>query len=313
MKNLYSSRAVVLFWPFGVALALGGCAADTADAEPGVEESEVRTARCPATLELGFEKPTVAASTPTTTHDGSPLSGPEVGRVADGMTEARGLDAFTVSLSLDRKKSGRCYYAGAAGADTHATFRTKGGKDILDVHYGKFRMYLFPSEYSAEGLKLEPGAEVTFFVNVAASGPFSDGASFNVAIGKTKLAPDAALSADRRFIADVARDIGEYFHYEHSAYAQNIAPMAFSALPQALRDKAAALAADERRSVRDGGDPNGDAFPSDEAYAIVRDGRTVGYVLPIEHAIDHPLWDGSGVHFYVDAEGEVVTDVPWTG
>jgi hypothetical protein len=123
---------------------------------------------------------------------------------------------------------------------------------------------------------------------------------------------EALVSSNREFIEAVADDIGEYFHYEASAYAANIVPVPISKLPAALRAKAEARALDEAESVRSG-NGNGDAFLGDEAYKIVRSGRTVGYVIPIEHAIDHPLWDGSGVHVYYDTRRTIVVEVPWTG
>ncbi len=287
--------------------ALGtGCAATAEDQDTAADESEVQTASCPATIDLAFEKPTILARTPTRHPDGSPLSGTEVGRLADAMTDARALDGIEMSLALSNKNHGRCYYRGE-GFERRATFRTKNGKNILDVQHGNLRMYLFPTAYSTERLTFENDRAITLFANVPASGPFSDGASSNIEIGSTKL--KAKVDADHQFIAQMATDIGEYFRYETSAYANNVARLAPEALPEIIRARAQARLAEERQGLA----PRGSADLGEDAYAIVKDGRTIGYVIAIDHAIDDPLWDGSGVHVYVDLQGNVVMEIPWTG
>src|SRR5688572_15346079 len=49
---------------------------------------------------------------------------------------------------------------------------------------------------------------------------------------------EALVQSNRQFIAAVADDIGEYFHYDGSSYAANIVPVTLASLPAALRAKA---------------------------------------------------------------------------
>jgi hypothetical protein len=48
-------------------------------------------------------------------------------------------------------------------------------------------------------------------------------------------------------------------------------------------------------------------------FKIVRNGRAIGYVVPIDHLIDHPLWDGSGVRVFYSTRRSVIVEVRWTG
>jgi hypothetical protein len=293
----------------GLIVASTGCAASTEDGADS-ESSEVRTASCPATLDLAFEKPSVFPKTPTRHGDGSPLSATEVARLADAMTEARALPGMSLALKLEEKASGRCYYR-AEGFGKRATFRTKSGKNILDVHDGSFRMYLFPTSYSSEGLAFDMTKDVTLFANVPASGPFSDGASSNIEIGSTKLAQ--AQSADQKFIGELADAVGEYFDYESSSYASNVQPTSLAKLPEAVRARAESLLADEREWVLAGGHGGDAEINEEEIFAILKDGRTVGFVVALNDLISDPLFDGAGIRLFFDVEGHLVTEVRWTG
>jgi hypothetical protein len=125
---------------------------------------------------------------------------------------------------------------------------------------------------------------------------------------------DDELSSTRELIADVARASGEYFRYEETRYAANVALVPFAALPDKLRAVASERLAAEEDDLLEHEGKDAAARFSDVMYKIVNgDGRAVGYVIAIEHDIGHPLWDGSGVYVFYDTRRNVVTETRWTG
>lgn len=48
-------------------------------------------------------------------------------------------------------------------------------------------------------------------------------------------------------------------------------------------------------------------------YALFKAGELKGYVIVIDDYIDHSLWDGSGVSYYLDVQLNVNDEVEWTG
>lgn len=319
MNKAFSFYALAAALGMSALLVVGCSSADSADSdETASEASDVRTARCPETIDMAFGKAKLLEETPTEYHDGTKLSGAQVELLEARMKKIAPFDELNFSFKLDRKRSGRCYYEDAHGRNSsyHATFRTKSGKNILDIYFEEYRAYAFPTEYSKDGLVFDREIPVGLFANIPASGPYGDGASLNVRIGETRfLTATQQDAADRRFIAEMADEIGEYFHYDDYGYQQNIVPIRPQDLPTEPVDfqaKGRELAEDEALSIKDSGYTGG-AEVSDEVFRIVREGRTIGYVIPVDHWIDDGLWDGSGTHYYLDIHGTIVDDVPWTG
>lgn len=120
-----------------------------------------------------------------------------------------------------------------------------------------------------------------------------------------------------KFIKELAREFGEYFHYQDEELGKHIKEISFKDLPAKIRKFAETQANQRTEELRayNPYDENWDyARPADEQFAIIKDGVIIGYVVSIWDSIDHPLWDGSGVYFYIRAETlEVITDMEWTG
>lgn len=121
--------------------------------------------------------------------------------------------------------------------------------------------------------------------------------------------------ATHAVIAQLADEAGEFPDWAVEL-ADRVDPVAKAELPKAIRDLFdAQLAARIDELNPDGGNTNSAAFGDDFPFLeIVDDGGVViGYVLGVYDSIDDPLWDGSGVHYYYDVDGELVTTVEWTG
>jgi len=111
---------------------------------------------------------------------------------------------------------------------------------------------------------------------------------------------------------------GSYgFDYGTSEYARNIEPVARDRLPSLVRDTA-------DQHVRGVEVPRIASWTikfrvvlGETSYRIVRDGKTLGYLVPIAHNLPkapaNPAdeWDGSGVHLYVGLDGHVIKNVNW--
>jgi hypothetical protein len=142
----------------------------------------------PASLALELGQPTVFKTVPTKQFDGTPLSATEQARTKAAMDEARLLGMVRLNLGDLVRKSGRCTYTSSTSLGSNGSrvvLRTKNGKDRLDIFHKQFRVFAFPSSFDKTGVKFDSRASVGFFANVAASGPFSDGASNNIRIGRT--------------------------------------------------------------------------------------------------------------------------------
>ena len=57
------------------------------------------------------------------------------------------------------------------------------------------------------------------------------------------------------------------------------------------------------------------AYPDEFQFKIVKDGKTIGYVIHILDSLcDRPYWEGSGTYYFIHAESlKVVTEVSWQG
>jgi hypothetical protein len=182
-------KSLPLALPLFALPLLAACSSSTAGAPEdasGDEVSEVRVAKCPATLALRFGKPKVFKRTPAP-FGGGAFSPAEKARVESVMQETRQLESIDANLTLDRTTTGKCFYKGA-GAE-RATFRTQNGKDLLQIFEPNgLQVFAFPSSYDVGGLVFPKNASATLMANVAASGPFSDGATRSVKIGQAPLA-----------------------------------------------------------------------------------------------------------------------------
>lgn len=178
---------------------------------------------------------------------------------------------------------------------------------------------------------LEDGRPVTMRMKVAVKNPTS-GATYDATLTRAldekfkleftaEIAP-STLTQIHAFIRDLADAAGEYGDFADDDVAPHVSTVAWDAVPAAMQ--AVFKAAEEQQALDncyqwdvDGNldqCPNG-AGISDEwgIQAIMLDGEQVGWILGLWDYIDHPLWDGSGVHIYYDIHGTEVESVSWSG
>ena len=124
----------------------------------------------------------------------------------------------------------------------------------------------------------------------------------------------SSTTADtHRYIEDIADEAGEYPDWWDGEWAGRVSPSAMAATPSGVRDIFDTTLERHREMIQDW-DPNAGAFFADDpVFEILREGEVVGYILEIWDSVDHPLWDGSGTHYYFDVHGILVDTVDWTG
>lgn len=188
------------------------------------------------------------------------------------------------------------------------------------------------TKFGRSSLYLHAGDDtrpVTMRMNVAVENP--DGTSYEATLTRkltTTLKLDwsadvavTSLQEMRRFIRDIADAAGEYGDFEDNDVAPHVRPVSFDDLPADLQARAqdAVLNRAEENcqwwaedEEAEGECPNG-AGLADDHYEIIMNDEVVGYTVHIWDGIDHPLWDGSGVRHYYDANLAKVTSIDWTG
>jgi hypothetical protein len=118
------------------------------------------------------------------------------------------------------------------------------------------------------------------------------------------------------FIKKLADDAGEYFR-PSEAYERYLKPLDWSQVSAEIKAIFDARVEKETEYLVGWEEHTTDyAELGDESFVIVNihdNDEIMGYVLDIYHYIDHPLWDGSGVHVFYDAAGTEITSVEWTG
>lgn len=122
------------------------------------------------------------------------------------------------------------------------------------------------------------------------------------------------IDAARQTIEALADEMGEFF-------SPDDAPDSFEFVKEvdvpaivleAARERVAEI--DEDMGNVDPHQEFGSAFLSDEGiWRIIDNGKTIGFVFPVEFFIDHPLFDGGGTTLYYDAEGGIVEEIDWFG
>lgn len=297
-------------------LAATGCAASAGEVT-SADSAELATARCPATLDVGLEKPVIAEKTPDVAPDGSPLSAATIGHVAAVMSEARALGAIRFPLALTGRGATSCVYEGTAagGEGRRATLRRVGAETQLAVEYGAFRAYLDVTAVDADGVWLATGTAHDVYATVPLSGAFSEGATLAIPIGTTTVTPDAWVLDDHAFITKIADEAGLDFYWEPTELAASVHSIETTALPAARRAQVEARAAHYQMlwfaaplaTAAPTANAAG-AVVSDESYEIVRDGSVIGYVLPIDHRFANGTYVAGAVRLFVDAAGVVVTE-----
>jgi hypothetical protein len=169
---------------------------------------------------------------------------------------------------------------------------------------------------STQLLHAESGKPVTMELKVAVTGAGNEtyDALLRRAIGDAyelkfdaQAAPAGSLEKVHAFIKKLADDVGEYADWNDGDVADRVKATTHEALPKVVRDKCDALLAKRRGPENDAQWADDDAF-----FQIRMVGETVGYVCNVYDYIDDPLWDGSGVHYYLDAQGNLVVEVEWT-
>ena len=178
---------------------------------------------------------------------------------------------------------------------------------------------------------LEDARPVTMRMKVAVENP-ANGATYDATLTRAlndkfklefsaEIAP-STLTQIHAFIRDLADAAGEYGDFEDDDVAPHVKAVAWDDVPAAMQAVFEAARADQalencwEYEMNGNPDdcPNG-ASISDEhgVQAIVLDGEQVGWILGLWDYIDHPLWDGSGVHIYYDDNGTEVESVSWSG
>ena len=187
-------------------------------------------------------------------------------------------------------------------------------------------LYVSTGPKGARGSKLETrsadfkvlGAKHTYFGNTVShtlnTNPSHTRLSY-FGLNRRSLAekPKPRVTRSVSFLRGLADDAGEYFR-PSAQYRPNVRALNMGAVPSRLKQVFAARLGQETRSVRAGGRSQNSASYG-ESHRIVNDrGRTIGYVLGIDHYIgNNSLWDGSGVRVYYNTKGQEIATVPWTG
>jgi hypothetical protein len=125
--------------------------------------------------------------------------------------------------------------------------------------------------------------------------------------------PKPRVTRSVSFLRALANDAGEYFQ-PGEQYRPHVRGLNMARVPARLQQIFAARLGKETRSVRSSGQNQNSAMYG-ESHRIVNDrGRTIGYVLGIDHYIgNNSLWDGSGVRVFYNTKGQEIATVPWTG
>lgn len=197
MNSLASACFVglVALSPFAV-----GCAAEQAPtddespdpstlADDTAVESDIVVKRCPSRLSLSIEDISIFDRTPSTA-GGQRLSASERDNLTKRMAEARKLGSFEVDLGLGSTATGRCFYHAGANryVEPSVTFYTKGGRDLLQIETGKFRVYATVTSYSTDGVQIRAG-RTPVLISLPTPGPYAEDARTIVNIGFANLAP----------------------------------------------------------------------------------------------------------------------------
>lgn len=178
---------------------------------------------------------------------------------------------------------------------------------------------------------IEDARPITMRMKVAVNNP-ANGASYDATLTRAlndtfkldfeaEIAP-STLTQIHAFIKDLAKAAGEYGDFEEADVAPYVQTVSWDDVP--AETQALFEAAVKEQQVNNCWEyemegnleqcPNGAGISDDYGIqAIVLDGEQVGWVLGIWDYIDHPLWDGSGVHLYYDMNGTEVESVSWSG
>lgn len=123
------------------------------------------------------------------------------------------------------------------------------------------------------------------------------------------------LEQTHQFIIQLAHEAGEYPDWSDPELTDHVRPVSFDELPLEIQAYAETAVQNRWEWNNHGeGDENTAMFSDERPFQeIVMDGFVAGYIIAIDDYIDHPLWDGSGVYYFLDKHGTEVTDVDWTG
>jgi hypothetical protein len=175
-----------------------------------------------------------------------------------------------------------------------------------------------------KGLVVSVLSAVVIFAGCAYSGDVTGGA-ITQEQGKANADHGAVPNSADAFIEKLANNAGEYFD-PGEAYRAHLEPvdlMMDDDVPGRIKSAADELVS-ERRATIEMEDPQSeghtveviyrDARIADDCYVINDElGYPIGYIISIEDLIDHPLFDGAGVRYYVNQSAEAIADVEWTG
>jgi len=203
-------------------------------------------------------------------------------------------------------------------------------KEGLGPHQGKCTGFTYLVTEFARSTRygyLDESRPITMQMKVAVTNPVSNDTydavltralsddfdlKFKASIAQTN------LQLAHGFIREFADEVGEYADWWELEQAGAIKAVTYGALPLYIQQAFTKKLADHNAYLNPyPGEPNtehGEAFFSEEYgfVEILKDGSVVGYVLNIDEYIDHPLWDGSGIHVYFDSWGTVIESVEWS-
>ena len=110
------------------------------------------------------------------------------------------------------------------------------------------------------------------------------------------------------FIRQVANDVGEHFQYEETPHADNIRIIDSRKLPLKVLKEAQSYIVKNKANFYEN-----HLAMNNEQYAIIKDNRVIGYVVSLWFIIDHPDFEGGGIHLYMDTSAKTLEKIEWWG
>lgn len=116
---------------------------------------------------------------------------------------------------------------------------------------------------------------------------------------------------DQDLIDEYIEDIADETQYSYGDFSgiKNVATIKFDKLPAIIQKKAESYIEHDA----DPDYPRSNFIDKEALYTISKEGKVVGYIIHMHDDIDHPLWDGSGVFYFLNSLGQEVGNFSWEG
>lgn len=178
-------------------LALAGCAAEASSPaeaddvipDDATAESAVVVRRCPERLAFAISDVDIFRRVPTDDGGYHEFDADERKELGEAMAAAREVTSVVADLPLRSTSTGRCVYSkGQDEPGPYVVFYTQGGRDLLQIDTGTFRLYARVTSYSKdEGITIASGRRKLFF-SLPIPGPYAEDARTVVHIGWASIA-----------------------------------------------------------------------------------------------------------------------------